>query len=170
MSKYVFKPYNKIFPELFEKEKRRLSKFLTGNYTIEHVGSTAVPNLGGKGIIDIFIATENKNLKRISKDLISAGYKYRPKGSKLVGHLYFRKDLPDVIEKTRRYHVHLNNYDAEDYKEAIIFRDYLRKHKEELIKYADIKKKAIKEGKHDTHSYLEAKNPIIQEILRKALR
>lgn len=62
MSKYVFKPYNSIFPELFEKEKERLSKYLTGEYQIEHVGSTAVQGLGGKGIIDIYLATPRKNL------------------------------------------------------------------------------------------------------------
>lgn len=46
MKKYVFKPYGKIFPELFEKERIRLAKHLHA-LAIEHVGSTAIPGLGG---------------------------------------------------------------------------------------------------------------------------
>ncbi len=55
MKKYVFKPYGKIFPELFLKEKERISGSLGAGAVIEHVGSTAVPGLGGNGIIDIAI-------------------------------------------------------------------------------------------------------------------
>ena len=50
VKKYVFKPYSKIFPELFQKEKERISPNLKEALAIEHVGSTAVPGLGGKGI------------------------------------------------------------------------------------------------------------------------
>ncbi|HEX4839092.1 MAG TPA: GrpB family protein [Rhabdochlamydiaceae bacterium] len=47
MSKYVFKPYNRIFPELFETEKKRIAAVIKPKTIIEHIGSTAVPNLGG---------------------------------------------------------------------------------------------------------------------------
>ena len=168
MNKYVFKPYNPIFVELFNGEKERLSKYLTGNYRIEHAGSTAVPGLGGKGIIDIFIAAPKKDLEKISNELIKAGYEYRLTGSKLVGHLYFRIDLQDPLEGVRRYHIHLNNYEAKDFQQAVALRDYLRKHSEEAKKYVEVKKRAIEEGKQDTYSYTGAKNPIIQEMLKRA--
>lgn len=61
MLKYVFRPYDPIFPKLFIKEKNRLKKFLGRTVLIEHVGSTAIPGLGGKGIIDIAIAAPDKN-------------------------------------------------------------------------------------------------------------
>ena len=51
MKKYVFKPYNPKFPVLFEQEKQRIASHLKEKAPIEHVGSTAVPGLGGKGII-----------------------------------------------------------------------------------------------------------------------
>lgn len=53
MNKYVFKPYNWIFPELFSLEKERIAAHVPIIMQIEHVGSTAVPELSGKGIIDI---------------------------------------------------------------------------------------------------------------------
>ena len=63
MNKYIFKPYHEIFPKLFEQEKLRLSKYLTGEYMIEHIGSTAVPGLGGKGIIDIMISVSKDKMR-----------------------------------------------------------------------------------------------------------
>ncbi|MCL4366030.1 GrpB family protein [Patescibacteria group bacterium] len=69
MKKYVFRPYDINFPKLFEKERERIRKVLGKSDLIEHIGSTAVPSLGGKGIIDICIATDKKNLKVISKKL-----------------------------------------------------------------------------------------------------
>ena len=51
--KYIFRPYNPIFPELFKNEKERMEKILGDNLKIEHIGSTAVMGLGGKGVIDI---------------------------------------------------------------------------------------------------------------------
>ena len=169
MSNYLFKPYNKIFPELFEKEKERLAKYLSGNYKIEHCGSTAVPSLGGKGTIDIFIVTSKKDLGRISQEIISAGYEYRPRGTKIIGHPFYRLELPDPVENTRRYHIHLNDSEADDFKQAITFRDYLRNHPKEAKEYAKIKEKAVNEGKQDVFSYMDAKRTIIQEILEKAL-
>lgn len=168
MNKYVFKPYNPIFPELFEKEKERLSKHITGEYRIEHVGSTAVPGVGGKGIIDIYVVASNEDIDRISEEVLSSGYLYRPRVSE-DQHVFHRIDLPDPIEGTRRYHIHINNYDAEDFIHAIKFRDYLRKHPEDVEKYAEIKKKAADQANQDKDKYMDIKTPVIQEILRKAL-
>lgn len=67
-NKYVFKPYNPVFSKLFETEKKRLSNYLTGLFRIEHVGSTAVPGLGGKGIIDIYIVVPENKLNTASND------------------------------------------------------------------------------------------------------
>jgi GrpB-like predicted nucleotidyltransferase (UPF0157 family) len=50
MKKYVFKPYSNIFPALFDKEKERIAPHLKKALAIEHVGSTAIPDLGGKGL------------------------------------------------------------------------------------------------------------------------
>lgn len=69
MKKYVFKPYSNIFPELFQKEKERISSNLKELLVIEHVGSTAVPGLGGKGIIDSAIAVDKANMDSTSKEL-----------------------------------------------------------------------------------------------------
>lgn len=73
---------------------------------IEHVGSTAVPGLQGKGIIDITIAVDKQDLKMISQQLQDLCYEFRPALSS-PDRLYFITLLPDTDEETRRYHVHL---------------------------------------------------------------
>lgn len=169
MAKYVFKSYNPIFSELFEKEKERLSKYLTGNYQIEHFGSTAISGLGGKGIIDIYIIAPKEDLEKISQEVLNAGYIDRPRISD-DQHIFHRIDLPDPLEGTRRYHVHINFPEAEDFKNAIKFRDYLRQNLEEVKRYEEIKREAAEDANEDRDVYMDIKTPIIQEILKKALK
>ena len=160
MKKYVFKPYSNRFPELFEKEKRRLINGIKENIAIEHIGSTAIPNLGGKGIIDIAIAVNKEYIKSISKQLQKTGYEFRPTAS-TSDRLFFRIDLPDKEEGQRIYHIHLTYLKSKDWEELISFRDYLRNNPEEARKYAKIKKKAALQANEDREKYIKIKEPTI---------
>ncbi len=76
MKKLKIIPYNKKFTEIFKKEKNKILKVLD-NCEIHHIGSTAVPGLGGKGIIDIMIALENwKSEREVIEKLKSIGFKH----------------------------------------------------------------------------------------------
>lgn len=163
MKKYVFKPYSKSFPKLFEKEKQRILSHIK-DILIEHVGSTAIPHLGGKGIIDIAIAVDQKKFDSISKQLQELGYEFRVKGS-TSDRLYFRADLPDPEEGERRYHIHLTYPESKDWKDLILFRDYLRNHPEEAAHYAELKQKAAQEANGDGEKYRKFKESIFKKIL-----
>jgi len=163
MKKYVFKPYNRIFPELFETEKKRIAAVIEPKAIIEHIGSTAIPGLGGKGIIDIAIATDKDNLNQVSEQLQSLGYEFRPTFS-TSDRLYFIIYLPDPEEETRRYHVHLTYPENNEWKELLGFRDYLRYHPEELQEYAKLKKQAALEANHEGERYRKIKEPIFEKI------
>jgi GrpB-like predicted nucleotidyltransferase (UPF0157 family) len=163
MKKYVFKPYSKIFPELFAKEKERIASHVKTAITIEHVGSTAIPNLGGKGIIDIAIAVKKQDMESISKQLQSLGYEYRPTYS-TADRFYFIIYLPDPAEESRRYHIHLTYPESEDWKGLIGFRDYLRTHPEEVQKYAEMKRLAALEANHEGERYRKLKEPMFKKI------
>jgi len=164
MNKYVFKPYSKKFPELFEKEKKRISSYCKEAIIIEHVGSTAIPDMGGKGIIDIAIASDA--LDAVSKSLQELGYEFRPQYS-TAERLYFKTELPDSEEGTRRYHVHLMHPSSKEWHEMLAFRDYLKAHPAEAKKYAELKKKAAEEVNEDGAKYRELKAPIFDEISKK---
>jgi GrpB-like predicted nucleotidyltransferase (UPF0157 family)/predicted acetyltransferase len=163
VKKYVFKPYSKIFPELFQKEKERISPSLKEALAIEHVGSTAVPGLGGKGIIDIAIAVSKANMGSASKQLQDLGYEYRPTFS-TPDRFYFIIYLPDPEEENRRYHIHLTYPENNEWKELIGFRDYLRHHPEELQEYAELKKQAALEANHEGDRYRKIKEPMFEKI------
>lgn len=72
--KYVYKSYSTIFPDLFQKEKERITSSLVNAIAIEHVGSTAIPGLGGKGIIDIAISVSKEEMEHASSILQKLGY------------------------------------------------------------------------------------------------
>jgi GrpB-like predicted nucleotidyltransferase (UPF0157 family) len=162
-NKYVFKPYSKIFPELFQKEKERIIPHLKGVVSIEHIGSTAVPGLGGKGIIDIAIAVNQADMDSTCKDLQTLGYDYRPTFS-TQDRFYFVIYLPDKEEDTRRYHIHLTYPKNKEWEELLRFRDYLRSHPQALQEYANLKQQAASEANNDGKRYRKLKEPMFKQI------
>ena len=167
MKKYVFKPYNPIFPELFQQEKERIASLVKSALAIEHVGSTAIPDLGGKGIIDIAIAVHQEDMGSVTKELQNLGYEFRPAFS-TPDRAYFVIDLPDPAEGIRRYHVHLTYPESDDWKGLIEFRDYLRNHPKEAQEYAELKRKAVLEADQDGKKYRKLKEPMFQKIVQKS--
>jgi len=166
MKKYVFKPYSESFPALFQREKERIASLVKTALAIEHIGSTAVPHLGGKGIIDIAIAINRKDADLTSEQLRALGYEFRQVHS-TPDRLFFRIDLPDLEEGVRRYHVHLTCFESNDWKEFIAFRDYLKANPEECQKYEEIKKNAAIEANHEGEKYRKLKEPLFNEVLSK---
>ncbi len=164
MKKYVFKPYSKIFPQLFDAEKKRIAGIIGTTAIIEHIGSTAVPGLGGKGIIDIAIAVTKKDLERVSQQLQGLGYEFRPAFSS-PDRLYFIAHLSDPEEETRRYHVHLTYPENPEWKHFIGFRDYLKSHPRVAKEYEEIKRQAAMDANHDGEKYRKFKESIIQKII-----
>lgn len=165
MKKYVFKPYSKNFPELFQKERDRIISSMNISLVIEHIGSTAIPGLGGKGIIDIGIATDKKDMELVSKKLQTIGYEFKPDFSTL-NRLYFVAYLTDPEEETRRYHIHLTYPENPEWNEFLSFRDYLRSHPKALQEYAELKQLAVSESKDEGEKYRKIKEPFIKKINR----
>jgi len=172
VSKYVYKPYDAVFPGLFEAEKVRLEAALGSRYQIEHMGSTAVPGLGGKGIIDIYVIAPYAELTSVSSQLRRMGYEFVLESSWLE-RLFHKQDLPDGKEGTRRYHIHVVGEGGEDLKNGLAFRDYLRAHPDSAQEYAKAKKKAAKAAAEVPEqdrklTYMAIKAPVIKDIIQKA--
>ena len=163
MKKYIFKPYSDLFPLLFNKEKERIASRLLKKASIEHVGSTAVSGLGGKGIIDIAIAVDKSDMENATAALQELGYEFRSSFS-TPDRFYFIIYLPDSEEVSRRYHIHLTYSENKEWKELIGFRDYLRHHPKELQEYAELKKQAAFEANHEGDRYRKVKEPMFEKI------
>lgn len=154
--KYVFKPYDSDFPKLFLKESKRIQAANLLSLSIEHVGSTAVEGLRGKGIIDILIKAPKLSLKVVSELLQSIGYEFRKDYSE-EDRFFFCIDLPDSKEETRRYHVHLTFSGSKAEQNLVGFRDHLKTYPEARLEYEFIKKSAVEKARGSGEVYRQEK-------------
>lgn len=159
MKKYKLRRDSSNFPKLFEKEKERLRKILP-EAKIEHIGSTAVLGLKGKGIIDI----PKKKINRAKSLLIKQNYIFKPKaGDK--DRLFFEKDYNKLFVK-RRVHLHLTTINSKVWKDCIKVRNKLRKNSELRKKYEKLKKEAVKLARGEGKKYRDYKNKFLKELTK----
>lgn len=148
---------------LFETEKKKLQSTI-GEFVldIQHVGSTAIPGIPAKPIIDIAIAVHNFEEAEICIAPIERlGYVYRGENGIARRH-YFRKGEP------RTHHLHLMEASSRNWENQILFRDYLRQHPAAAHDYAALKNKLARLHRKNRQEYTLQKAPYIEEILRLA--
>lgn len=139
----TFVSYNKNYPELFEKEKQRLQAVI-GDVVIEHFGSTAVLDLGGKGYVDVYMAVPKREMKKYLIKVQKLGYEHRPGGDVLGDRFFLKRKLKNKNNEDITFNLHLTYLKSENFKTCLVFRDYLKKHPEDAKKYAQEKKVAVK--------------------------
>ena len=161
LKKYSFYNYSKSYPKLFLYEKKKLMRILL-EAKIEHIGSTSVKNLGGKGIIDVMISVKKGGIKEAVKLMQKQGY--------ILKHC-FSKDRKYLEKhyKLRRVHLHITTHDHPEWKRVIAFRDYLRKNKDRAEEYAKVKKKAVEHAKGNAKKYKVYKKKFIDRLEKEAL-
>jgi GrpB-like predicted nucleotidyltransferase (UPF0157 family) len=155
--------YTKEWERLFQAEKPRLQAAV-GKYVldIQHVGSTSIPGMVAKPIIDIAIAVQNFEAAAVCiKPIEQLGYEYKGENGIPRRH-YFTKGNP------RTHHVHLNEIGSRDWNDQIIFRDYLTQYPEIAKAYAELKLELAQRYPTDRQSYLDSKAPFIERILQLA--
>ena len=161
MKKYKFRKYSKKFAKLFEKEKAKLEEILPKNSKIEHIGSTSVQTLRGKGIIDILVVVNKKNMGNTKKILLQQSYKPVEKASD-IDRLFFKKTYRSFL-KSRRVHIHVSFKGSKSTKEVINFRNNLRKNKELQEEYGNIKKNAVQTARGDGKIYRKLKESFMKK-------
>ena len=167
MEKYAFREFEAHYPDLFEAERRRLEGALGAEARIEHVGSTAVPGLGGKGILDIVVTLPEGRWKGARRELEETGYEFREKAG-TSERLFFRTDHLEV-DSMRRVHVHLTRPGGRDWREMTAFRDFLRAHPEKAREYEALKRRAVRKAKGEGEVYQAEKEAFIRRTSEKAL-
>jgi GrpB-like predicted nucleotidyltransferase (UPF0157 family) len=168
MQKYVFRIYDAKYLAFFRSEKKKITKALGSPTKIEHIGSTAIPWLGGKGIIDIIIGTSKSKINEVKRKLEEAGYEFREQAG-TPERLFFRRDYT-YKNTTRRVHIHLTKFNGNEWNAVIGFRDYLLHHPNIVEKYSSIKKEWIKKALGDWEKYRKYKEKFIENILRKIVQ
>jgi GrpB-like predicted nucleotidyltransferase (UPF0157 family) len=157
--------YSSSWARRFASEKRRLLLYLPARgLRIEHIGSTAVPGLDAKPIIDIAVSvTSLKRLTAFIEALARARYTYKGEYG-LTGRHFFVRGDPVT------HHLHIVLSSSKHWTAWLAFRDYLRAHPEEAAAYNAFKRDLARRYASDRDAYTKAKTPFIAAMLRKAMK
>jgi GrpB-like predicted nucleotidyltransferase (UPF0157 family) len=158
--------YDPSWPRLFEGERQALIEtigpWLAG--TVEHVGSTAIPGLAAKPVIDIMAGVATLDASRpalaAAASLGYCYYPYRPDAEH-----WFCKPSPSF----RTHHLHLMPFEAAEWIAMIAFRDYLRVHPDIAAEYGELKARLARKYRDDREAYTQAKGPFISRVTQAAL-
>ena len=159
--------YDSNWPALFEAERllleSALEPWLVGS--IEHIGSTAVPGLIAKPVIDIMAGIRDLEAALPARDAASAlGYMYFPYRQREMH--WFCKPSPAY----RTHHLHLVPVDSSLWRERLAFRDYLRSSPETAMAYAELKRDLAVRYEFDREAYTGGKSDFVKVVLRRAGR
>jgi len=165
MKNIVVVPYNPNWPERFREEATQIAAIFDPELiSIHHIGSTSVPGLSAKPIIDIMpVVRDIEKVEMFNPAMIQLGYE--PKGENdIPGRRYFVKGG----DASRTHHVHTYAPDNPEVSRHLDFRDYLIAHPEEAQRYAILKAKLAQQFPQDIFGYMAGKDSFIKETLRKA--
>jgi len=159
----VISAYDPLWPEEFRVEADRIAKACHElEIRLEHIGSTAVPGLSAKPIIDI-VAGIPPRVEREPYIQALRGLGYRHKGAHGVpGRDYFVRGSP------RSHHVHLVRWSSNVWRDHLLFRDYLRGNPNVMLEYEILKRQLAIAHADDRRKYQSEKGPFIQAVLRQA--
>jgi GrpB-like predicted nucleotidyltransferase (UPF0157 family) len=163
--------YDPRWPALFAEEAARLRTALDTGLVLglEHFGSTAIPGMAAKPIIDILIAVRSlaEARERFVEPLEDLDYVFWADNPK-TDRLFFVKGMPPYGAR-RTHHVHVVEPTAEPW-QRLGFRDYLRAHPDEARRYADLKRSLAAVHGSDREAYTDAKETFVEEIMAKVRR
>jgi len=151
----------------FRAEALRLRALLGDNaVAFHHIGSTAIPGIKAKPIIDILV--EVRDLAGVDAlDEKMKRHVYLPKGELGIhGRRYFRKGT----ENQHTHHVHIFQTGDPQCERHLNFRDYLRTHPVEAQAYSRLKESLVRKFPEDIEGYMDGKDGFIKKIEKKALR
>jgi len=158
-------PHDPRWVELYRIAVNELRECLGGRITaVEHIGSTAIPGLDAKPIIDIMAGGVSLNVsKGLITDLQRIGYEHR-NSDMVLGRLFFAKGT----ESHRTHNLSVCELGSTFWVGRIAFRDALRTHKEWAQQYGALKRRLAQQYPHNRLAYSEAKEPFILSVMAKS--
>lgn len=162
--------YNSEWPTIASIEISKLREILPSSkiIDIQHVGSTAIPGMAAKPIVDIQIAVHSLDEMKVIAipALQKLGYEYWYENPDLE-RMFFVKGMPPFGEK-RTHHVHIVEPTSKHWSGKINFRNYLIAHPEVAKEYQDLKIKLAQQYTYDREEYTNAKGEFVNRILQLA--
>lgn len=156
--------YDPQWPVMFERERQQIEAVMGETMIeIEHIGSTSVPGLCAKPIIDLLMLVDTfAPIEDYTRRLEPLGYRYQPLDDE-ADRIFFWKGVP------RTHHLHIAEYATWEHHRHIIFRDYLRAHPEIAKQYIRIKTELVGAFKTNRPAYTRGKTAFINAIMARAV-
>lgn len=166
--KVVVVDYDPRWPESFADEARRIRAALGANaVAVEHTGSTSVPGLPAKPVIDITLEVPDSSVEAVYVPALeAAGYHLQIREPEWHEHRCFYKRLDRGDNRDVNLHVHTAG--CVEATKVAVFRDWLRTHPEDLELYRDTKRELAKRDWKFVQNYADAKTSVITDIMSRA--
>jgi len=158
-------PYDKHWVDLFIVEANRIQKTLGECLKeIYHIGSTSIPDMPAKPVIDMMLVLDNiDDIPVISEKLSQLNYEAIRR--QIIPHVSFFTKRQD---STIRFHLHLHERGSPQIRRHVNFRDYVTQHPEVADEYAHLKTQLATQFSNDSYAYVSGKDKFVQEIDAKA--
>jgi GrpB-like predicted nucleotidyltransferase (UPF0157 family) len=168
MSKVEVVPHNPQWRDAFEAEARHVAAALGENVSaIHHIGSTAIPNIYAKPVIDMLVEVGDiAGLDRQSSAMESLGYEVMGEFG-IAGRRYFRKETPEGI---RTHQIHAFEAGSAEAERHLAFRDYMIAHPGDALMYSELKRRLAEEHPQNIDGYMDGKDAFIKEMDRRAAK
>ncbi|HEX8395962.1 MAG TPA: GrpB family protein [Pyrinomonadaceae bacterium] len=166
MRKVEIVPHDPRWQEAFEAEAKQVASALGENViAVHHIGSTAIPNIYAKPVIDLLV--EVRDITEVDgRSSAMESLDYEAKGEfGIPGRRYFRKDNREGI---RTHQIHAFETGSAEVKRHLAFRDYMIANPEDAQRYSELKRRLAEEHPQSIDGYMDGKDGFIKEIDRKA--
>lgn len=159
-------PYQESWIEWYAAEVERVRRVGGGRFLeFEHIGSTAIPGMPAKPIIDVLaVVTRLDEAMDLVPVLEGCGYEYRPRDA-VPDRELFAKGPP----WRRTCHLSVTERDSGFYRDKLAFRDYLRSHPDVAAEYAALKRRLAAQYPRNRRAYTAGKAEFIEDVLDRAL-
>ena len=166
MRKVEVIPHNPQWRDAFEAEAGHLAAALDENAAaIHHIGSTAIPNIYAKPVIDMLVEVRDiALLDGQSSAMESLGYEVMGEFG-IPGRRYFRKETSEGI---RTHQIHAFEAGSAEAERHLAFRDYMIAHPGDALEYSELKRKLAGEHPLSIDGYMDGKDTFIKEMDRRA--
>jgi len=162
--------YNPAWPSWFLRIRDLVAEKLGPTcLAIEHVGSTAVPGMTAKPIIDIAVVIERSMFQIVKALLDELGYRHQGDLG-IQGREAFNLENSGMSARLPPHHLYVCPRESEELKSQIAFRDYLRAHPEWVLRLSELKRSLCEQYGAEREAYMEGKSAMVREITCLALQ
>lgn len=169
--KFELREYDANWPMLYRVTVAGLEESLPMVTAFEHVGSTSIPGMASVATIDILagVADLAQVNDSIIDKVIAAGWEHRPDIEALIPHRrFFNQPVGPAYRTTRTRHLHIVRHGSEEWRDPILFRDFLRRDRDMARRYLELKRSLAAKEYENPSFYSAQKAAFVAEVLRMA--